>query len=64
MFQSPEWLWLELLVLVLVAIFLMALLGVYIYKKIHHLPTGECASCHAGSKKLLKQYHKMYGKKS
>lgn len=49
--------------ILLVAIFFGAIIGSYIYKKVHHLPTGECACCHASKKKLLKQYHKMYEKK-
>ena len=64
MFQSPEWLWLEILVIVLIIAFFAVLIGVYAYKKAHHLPTGECACCHAKNKKMLKEYHKMYSKKS
>ena len=47
----------------LVVLFFGAIIGAHIYKKIHHLPTGECACCHAKSKKVLKQYHKMYANK-
>lgn len=64
MFQSPEWIWLEILVILLVTSFFAALISVYTYKKIHHIPTGDCASCASNSKKLLKEYHKMYGKKA
>ena len=64
MFQSPEWIWLEILVILLVISFFAALISVYTYKKIHHIPTGDCASCDFNSKKLLKEYHKMYGKKA
>ena len=63
MFQNPEWNWLEVLVLVAIIVFLAALIGVYAYKKAHHLPTGDCACCHKGKKKLLKEYHKMYSNK-
>ena len=63
MFTNPSWYWLEILVIVLVIGFFVALISVYTYKKIHHIPTGECASCHSRSKKMLKEYHKMYGKK-
>lgn len=28
-----------------ITIFAGCLIGSYIYKKIHHLPTGECGSC-------------------
>ena len=58
MFQNPEWIWLEILVIAVVVIFLAGVIGVYIYKKIHHMPTGECACCHKSSKQLVKQYHK------
>ena len=60
MFQNPDWIWLEILVLVLAVLFVAAILGTYIYKRIHHIPTGDCAECRKGSKKLLKEYHKMY----
>ena len=58
MFNNPETLWIEILVIVIVIAFLSTLLGAFIYKKIHHLPTGECACCHKSRKKLLKEYHK------
>ena len=62
MFQNPDWIWLEVLVLVAIIAFLTAIIGTYIYKRIHHMPTGDCACCHANTKKLLKQYRKKYGK--
>lgn len=34
------------------------LVGRYVYKRMHGLPTGDCAACHINTKKLLKQYHK------
>ena len=63
MFNDPNWLWLEILVIALLVVFFATLIIVYIYKKVHHMPTGECACCQAKSKKMLKQYHKMYSKK-
>ena len=42
--------------------FVSAVLAVYIKKRIKGEPTGECACCHKGTKKMLKQYHKMYSK--
>ena len=47
----------------LVIIFFGTIIGVYIYKKIYHLPTGECACCHKSTQKMLEQYHKMYSEK-
>ena len=34
------------------------LVGSYVYKRKHNLPTGDCACCHTNVKKLLKKYHK------
>ncbi len=56
MFESPEWLWLEILVIVSVIGFFVALISVYAYKKAHHIPTGDCACCHKSKKRLLKEY--------
>lgn len=55
-------LWIEILVIILAVSFVLAVLGRYIYKKIHHLPTGECECCHKGTKELLKEYHKYNSK--
>ena len=41
--------------------FIGTLIGIYIYKKAHHIPTGECAHCHASKNSLVKAYHKKYG---
>ena len=60
MFTNPQTLWIEILVIALVVIFLAFVLGRYIYKKINHLPTGECECCHKSTKQLLKEYHKKY----
>ena len=57
MFTNPNTIWLEILVISLVITFLGVVIGRYIYKKMHHLPTGECACCHKGVKQLLKEYH-------
>ena len=62
MFNNPSTLWIEILVITLVIAFLGFVLGKYIYKKIHHLPTGECECCHKSSKELLEEYHKRYSK--
>ena len=60
MFNNPETLWIEILVLFLVGLFLLGMLGIYIYKKAHNIPTGECACCQAKGKSLVKKYHKKY----
>ena len=58
MFTNPETLWIEILVLVLAVGFVLALIGIDIYRRVKGLPRGECAMCHKNSKKLLKEYHK------
>ena len=60
MFTNPNTILVEVLVLIAVIAFIATIVGVYIYKKTHHLPTGECACCHKSSKKLLKEYYKCY----
>ena len=62
MFQNPNTLWIEILVLVLAVGFVAAMIGVHFYRKAHHLPTGDCAMCHGGKSRLLKDYEKKYGK--
>lgn len=62
MFTNPQTLWIEILVITFVALFLAFVLGRYIYKKIKHLPTGECEYCHKSKNQLLKEYHKKYQK--
>ena len=62
MFTNPQTLWIEIIVVAVVVAFLGFVLGRYIYKKVHHLPTGECECCHKSTKQLLKEYHKQYHK--
>ena len=63
MFENPNTIWIEILVLIAVIGFIAMMIGIYIYKKMHHLPVGECACCHKSKKQLLKEYHKCYYKK-
>ncbi len=62
MFNNPNTLWIEILVIAVVVAFLAFVIGRYIYKKVHHLPTGECECCHSSNKNLVKEYHKKYQK--
>ena len=62
MFNNPDTLWIEILTIVLTFAFLAMVIGVYIYKRAHHLPTGDCACCHKSKKQLLKDYYKQYPK--
>ena len=50
------------LVVLVSALFVLVNVGYFIYKKVNNLPTGECTYCRKGSKKLIKEYHKMYQK--
>lgn len=52
--------WLEIIVAIVLIAFFGWLIGSYIYKKKHHLPTGECAYCK--SRNLIKEYRKIYPK--
>ena len=54
--------WLEIIVAVICICFVGFLIGRYIYKRVHHLPTGDCACCHKSKKQLLKEYHKLNNK--
>ena len=56
MFTNPNTLWIEILVIAAVFAFLGFIIGRYIYKKTHHLPTGDCACGHKSKEQLLKEY--------
>ena len=63
MFENPNTIWIEILALVVIVAFIAIMVGIHIYKKINHLPTGECACCQMNTKKMLNQYHKKYSNK-
>ena len=63
MFSNPNTLWIEILVIALVVAFLAFVISRYIYKKVHHLPTGKCECCHSHKSNLVKDYHKKYSDK-
>lgn len=51
----------EIIVIAFTTLFVVSVIGTYVYKKVKHLPTGGCAECHSISgKKLVKEYHKTY----
>lgn len=51
----------EIIVIAFTTLFVVSVIGTYVYKKVKHLPTGGCAECHSVSgKKLVKEYHKKY----
>lgn len=49
---------LEIIFGVLVALFVIFIFGREIYKKIHKIPTGECASCASRNVRWIKEYRK------
>lgn len=56
----------NILLIVCTVIFVLGLfsflIGSYIYKRKHNLPTGECSYCHQSKNRLLKDYYKAYPK--
>ena len=62
MFQNPNTIWIEIVVLLAVISFLLFLFIRYFYRKKNGLPTGECACCSKKGKGLIKAYHKTYKK--
>ena len=58
-----NYLWLEVLVISAILIFFTLLVANFLYKKVKHVPTGECACCaNAKKNRLVKQYNKTYKK--
>ncbi|HKL73042.1 MAG TPA: hypothetical protein VJY64_02575 [Candidatus Onthovivens sp.] len=53
----------EIITIIAIILVVGTFFGVYIYKKVKKKPTGECASCHSKSKKMVKMYKKKYKKK-
>ena len=62
MFQNPDTLWIEIIIVVLTISFLLFIIGRHFYRKKKGLPTGECACCQNKGKTLVKNYHKKYCK--
>ena len=52
--------WLEIIVAIVLIAFFGWLISSYIYKKKHHIPTGDCAACK--SRNIIKEYRKIYPK--
>ncbi|MCR5184815.1 MAG: hypothetical protein K6C32_01880 [Bacilli bacterium] len=53
---------LQVVVISLTVLFFLFLIGNHYYRKSKGLPTGDCACCHKGTKKMLKEYRKLYSK--
>ena len=58
---------LSILLAIICIVFSLALIGTlvsrYVYKRMHHLPTGDCQCCQINTKKILKEYRKKKGLK-
>ena len=52
--------WLAVIVAIASITFIGALIGIYVYKRKHNIPTGDCAYCHTNKNKILEEYHKKY----
>lgn len=52
----------DIVILVLVIAVVLLIIGVYIYKKIKKIPTGDCACCGSKGNKLIKAYNKKHHK--
>lgn len=50
----------EIIVIVCAVGIVVSYIGVYMYKRIKHLPTGDCADCKKRMSKIVKEYHKKY----
>lgn len=50
--------WIEIIVILFACVVVFSVIGNYVYRRIKHLPTGECACCHKSGTKLVKQNKK------
>ncbi len=48
--------WIEIVVIVLTSLYLLSMLALYLYKKVHHEPINSC--CDAKGPRLVEEYHK------
>lgn len=52
----------EIIVIICIILIFVAVIGSYIYKRIHHMPTGECACCKKKMQRAMKQMKKDHEK--
>ena len=54
----------DIIILVSVIAIIAIITGIYIYKKVHHMPTGECSCCSTknGMKRMIKKAKKELAK--
>lgn len=55
--------YIEIITILISSSIVIIVIGNYIYKKIKHLPTGECACCAKKGNNLVKKYYRKYKKK-
>ncbi len=48
--------WIEIVVIVLASLYLLSMLVLYVYKKVHHEPINSCYD--AKGPRLVEEYHK------
>lgn len=52
----------DIIVIISAIIFVGVIIGIFVYRKIKHIPTGECACCKNKGSNLMKMYRKKYKK--
>lgn len=52
----------EIIVIICIVLIFVAVIGTYIYKRIHHMPTGECACCKKRMLRAVKSCQKNMSK--
>ena len=50
----------EIVTIVVSTLIVIGVLASYFYKRIKHIPTGDCSCCHNKGKQLVKMYKKKY----
>ena len=53
----------EIIVITISVLVVASVVGIWIYKKVKHKPTGECACCQANTKKTIKKMRREMKKK-
>lgn len=54
----------EVIVIICTLAFVLGYIGVYIYKRMHNIPTGDCSVCKKRMNKMVKKLQKEYHKQN
>lgn len=54
----------EVIVIVATLTFVLGYIGVYLYKRYHNIPTGDCSVCKKRMSKMVKKLQKDYRKQN